>query len=164
MISPTTSAARPKRNRGQALVEFAVVFPILAVIFLGLIDMGRAIFTYNTLAESARQAARLAIVDQTVSDVQGQAMASGATLGLAASNVDVCFKTATTSQQDCSSSTNNCPVLTREIGCLAIVRTHVAYAPMTPVIAIFWNSISLSSTSVASIENVCPAGSVTTCS
>ena len=153
-----------RSGRGQALVEFAIVLPVIVVIILALLDLGRAIYSYNTLAQASRQAARTAIVNQVTSDVQNQAIASGATLGLAASNVDVCFKTATSTQTDCSSTTNNCAQATRTIGCLAIVRTHIAYAPMTPVVSILFSTINLSSTSIEPIEYVCPEGTATTCS
>ena len=155
---------RRRRGRGQALVEFAIVFPIMALVTLGLLDLGRAIFTYNTLSQAARQAVRTAIVNQQTSVVRTQAINSGATLGLVTSNVDVCFKTSSSGQTNCSSpATDNCPRRARDIGCLAIVRTHVNYAPMTPVISIFWSSITLSSTSIEPIEYVCPVSPATTC-
>jgi hypothetical protein len=99
-----------------------------------------------------------------VTDVRNQAIFSAPTLGLTASNVDVCFKSATTTQANCSSpGTDNCPQSDRVLGCLAIVRTHLNYRPMTPVISLIWSSISLSSTSVGSIEYVCPEGTATAC-
>jgi len=155
---------RRRRSRGQALVEFAIVFPIIALVTLGLLDLGRAIYTYNTLAQSARQAVRVAIVNQQTSVVRTQAINSGATLGLTTSNVDVCFKTSSSGQTSCASiGTDNCPRRARDIGCLAIVRTHVNYAPMTPIISIFWSSIPLSSTSIEPIEYVCPVSPATVC-
>jgi Flp pilus assembly protein TadG len=154
---------RDRHERGQALVEFALVLPVIVVIVLGLLDLGRAVYSYNTLAQSARQAARVAIVNQVTSAVRSQAIASGATLGLTAANVDVCFKTGDSTSTDCSSSSGDCPQVTREIGCLAIVRAHVSYAPMTPVVALLMSSINLSSTSVAPIEYVCPEGTATSC-
>jgi Flp pilus assembly protein TadG len=157
--------ARHKRNRsrGQALVEFAIVLPIICLAMLGLVDLGRAVYSYNTLAQSARQASRTAIVNQDVADVQSVAISSAPTLGLTATNVDVCFKTATSTQADCASTTDNCPQSTRTIGCLALVKTHMNYAPMTPFISLIWSSIPISSTSVATIEYVCPEGVATTC-
>jgi len=152
-----------RRQRGQGLVEFAIVLPVIVLVVLGLLDLGRAIYTYNTLAQAARQAARTAIVNQTTSAVQDQAIASGATLGLSTANVDVCFKTSSSTQSDCSSSTDDCPQSSRVIGCMAIVRAHVSYAPMTPVIALILSSINLSSTSSEPIEYVCPEGRATSC-
>lgn len=151
-------------QRGQALVEFAVILPIIVLVVLGLLDLGRGIFAVNTLAQAARQANRTAIVDQDVSRVKAVAIASAPTLGLSTGNVDVCFKQPTTAQTGCSSpAIDDCPQSTRDIGCLAIVRAHLNYTPLTPVISLFWSSLQLSSTSIGPIEYVCPYGTQTTC-
>jgi len=55
---------RRRRDRGQALVEFAFVFPVIVLLAFGFIDVGRAVFSYNTLTNAARQAARTAAVNQ----------------------------------------------------------------------------------------------------
>jgi Flp pilus assembly protein TadG len=151
------------RRRGQALVEFAMIMPLILVIVLGLLDLGRAVFSYNTLSQAARSGSRVAMVDQNPARVRTKAIASAASLGLATSNVDVCFKTADSGQTSCSSGSDDCPESTRVIGCLAIVRAHLTYAPMTPILSIFMSSISLSSTSIEPIEYVCPEGTKTTC-
>ena len=39
-------------------MEFAVILPLLLTICFGITEFGRAIFTYNTLAKTARDAAR----------------------------------------------------------------------------------------------------------
>ena len=50
------------RERGQALLEFALILPIFAVALLGMIDVGRAIWANNAVANAAREAARYATV------------------------------------------------------------------------------------------------------
>jgi Flp pilus assembly protein TadG len=47
---------------GQALVEFALVLPVLLLLILGLIDVARAVEEENTLAFAAREGTRYAIV------------------------------------------------------------------------------------------------------
>jgi len=163
MIRPTGTRSR-RRARGQALVEFALALPLIVLAVLGLLDLGRGIFAYNTMSQSARQANRSAIVDQDTDRVKAVAVANAATLGLAPANVTVCFKTSNTTLRDCSNPTaDNCPASSRVVGCLAIVRVQMAYAPLTPVISVFWSSISVSSTSAMPIEYVCPFGTQTTC-
>jgi Flp pilus assembly protein TadG len=49
---------RRDRSRGQALVEFAFTLPIFLLIIFGLIDLGRAVYVNNSLAEAARDGAR----------------------------------------------------------------------------------------------------------
>lgn len=46
------------RQRGVAAVELALILPLLLAILFGITEFGRAIYTYNTMAKSARAAAR----------------------------------------------------------------------------------------------------------
>jgi hypothetical protein len=54
-----------KRHHGgqksQALIEFALVSPVLLLLLFGIVDIGRAIFYYDTLNHAAREGARAAI-------------------------------------------------------------------------------------------------------
>ena len=50
--------ARRHRFRGQAVVEFALVVPLLMMFVFGIIDLGRAIYTYNGVSQAAREIAR----------------------------------------------------------------------------------------------------------
>ena len=54
----------PTGDRGQSLVEFAIVFPIALALMLAVFDVGRAVFLYNGLTNAAREGVRLAIVNQ----------------------------------------------------------------------------------------------------
>jgi hypothetical protein len=152
-----------RRSRGQGLVEFAIVIPLILLAVFGILDMGRAIFTYNTLAQSARQAVRTAIVNQDESAIRSTAFGSAPTLGLTAGDVAVCFKEHDASQLNCASSSNDCPQADRVIGCLAIVEAAVDYVPMTPIIGSIIGTVQLSSTSVQPIEYVCPQAGSSTC-
>src|SRR5437899_2440915 len=53
-------SARGSRHQGQALVEFGLVLPILLLMFLGLVDFGRAFFAGVIAEQVAREGARLA--------------------------------------------------------------------------------------------------------
>ena len=57
-----TGSPRSTTENGQTLVEFALVLPIFILVVFGLVDFGRAVFNYNTLAEAAREGARVAAV------------------------------------------------------------------------------------------------------
>src|SRR5438067_13600377 len=46
-----------RSERGQALVEAALLLPILCVLAMGAIDFGRAYYTYTELANAAREGA-----------------------------------------------------------------------------------------------------------
>ena len=49
-------------ERGQALVEAALTFPLLFLIFFGIIEFSLVIFSYNTISSAAREGARYGIV------------------------------------------------------------------------------------------------------
>ncbi len=137
-----------RRSGGQSLVEFALVLPLIVLTLMGILDFGRGILAYNTLAESARQANRLAIVDQNQDRIKAVAVAHAPAVGLTAANVNVCI-TAAVTPTACGAA----PCL----GCLARVTASTTFVPITPVISlIFPSGIGLSSTSVGPIENVCP--------
>jgi Flp pilus assembly protein TadG/cell division septation protein DedD len=46
------------RTRGQALVEFALILPILLLLVAGIFDFGRALFVFSEVSNSAREAVR----------------------------------------------------------------------------------------------------------
>ena len=58
-----TSRSRDQAD-GQALVEFALILPILILLLVGIFDFGRAIYAFNTVNNAARESVRVAIVDQ----------------------------------------------------------------------------------------------------
>ena len=45
-------------ERGQSLVEFALIIPIVLLIMIGLFDLGRIVFINNSLSDGARDGAR----------------------------------------------------------------------------------------------------------
>ena len=53
---------------GQALVEFALVLPVLLLLITGLFDVARAVWQENTLAYAAREGTRYAIVHGSASE------------------------------------------------------------------------------------------------
>jgi Flp pilus assembly protein TadG len=57
-VSRGVLSQRPHGHPGQALVEFALVAPILAMLLLGATDLTRAFYTYIVLSNASREAAR----------------------------------------------------------------------------------------------------------
>jgi len=51
-------------NRGQSVVEFALILPLLLAILFGITEFGRAWMTSNLLTSAAREGARLAVVTE----------------------------------------------------------------------------------------------------
>jgi Flp pilus assembly protein TadG len=56
----TTQSARDER--GAAIVEAAIVVPLVLLIVTGIFDLGRAYQTYQVLSNAAREGARAAVV------------------------------------------------------------------------------------------------------
>ena len=54
-----------RRSRGQALVELALLVPVLAVLFLATLDLGRVFYSQITITNAAREAAFKAAEDPT---------------------------------------------------------------------------------------------------
>jgi len=48
-------------QRSQALIEFALVSPVLLLLLFGIVDIGRAVFYYDTVSHAAREGARVAV-------------------------------------------------------------------------------------------------------
>lgn len=57
------AAPRREGRRGQALVEFALVAPLLLLLTLGLVDFARAWNVYQVITDAAREGARTAVVE-----------------------------------------------------------------------------------------------------
>jgi hypothetical protein len=48
--------------RGQTLVEFGLLLPVLLMMLMGVFDIGRVVFANDMVSNAAREAARFAIV------------------------------------------------------------------------------------------------------
>jgi Flp pilus assembly protein TadG len=160
---------RRRRDRGQALVEFALVLPVITLIVFGFIDVGRFVFSYTTLTNAARQAARVAAVNQVdpvngpfecrsntpVTDVndphwtfRGCAMTAGATIGIAAGDVTVSYTAPPGSSTSCSPTVN--------VGCIATVTVVHSFDPITPMAGSILGSVSMTTTSQMPVERLFP--------
>lgn len=53
---------RARRQDGQALIEAALVIPLLLLISVGIFEFGRAYQTWQILTNAAREGARMAVV------------------------------------------------------------------------------------------------------
>lgn len=169
----TRLAARRDTDRrtgaGQSLVEFAFVFPLIAMLAFGFVDLGRAVFQQNTLADAAREAARVAAVNQVdpadgpwqchankpVEDpaapgwtFRGCAMTVGAVIGVTEADVSVAYSAPPGTTLECASQLN--------VGCIATVTIVSRYFPITPVAGTLIGPLAMSATSEMPIERLFP--------
>ena len=60
-----------ERRRGSAVVELAIVAPLLVMIFMGMVEVSRGIMVQQILTNAAREGARESIMEgASTSDVQ----------------------------------------------------------------------------------------------
>lgn len=62
----STFAKPPARTAATVAVELAIILPALLIFILGIIDMGRLIWTQTTLNHAVAQAARCGAVNATL--------------------------------------------------------------------------------------------------
>lgn len=62
---------KPRSQRSQALVEFALISPIFLLVMFGAIDISRLLYTYSAISSAARDGARTASLSSALfSDCQ----------------------------------------------------------------------------------------------
>ena len=132
-------------SRGQVLAEFAVCSLAALVILLGIIDFGRALYTYHVVSEGARLATRYAIVNGVAACAGGspdplQSYVAGASPGTSAAQMTV-TTTCPGANTGCSSSAS--PY--NGHGCLVSVTVAYSFHLIAPLISLL--TIPVSSTS-----------------
>ncbi|HHT71415.1 MAG: TadE family protein [bacterium] len=78
-----------KDTRGQTMVEFALIAPVLLLILMGMFDFGRVFHAYVTVSTVARETARYAIVRHSEKEVFDKAEESAVGLNSTKLNFDV---------------------------------------------------------------------------
>ena len=73
--------SRYRHDTGQEVVEFALVLPLLLLMIFGIMEFGIVVFTYDTIANAAREGARYGIIHPT-DDAGIEAAARALTIGL----------------------------------------------------------------------------------
>lgn len=93
-------------HNAQAMVEFALIVPLLVLVLMGIFDLGRGVYAYNVVASAAREGARYGILSPSnTTGITNQAKAN--TVGLAASAINVtvqCSDNGTSFDSTCNSN------------------------------------------------------------
>lgn len=157
---------RDGRAGGQSLVEFALVIPIIVLLVAAFVEIGRAVFAYNTIANAARQGARVAAVNQiaVLTDCdqsrpiedpsephwsyRGCAIAAAGALGITTSNVSIAYAPPPGTTLSCS------PTL--HVGCIASITVTYDYSVATPFVSLFIGPFTMTQTSNMPLERVFP--------
>lgn len=54
-----------QENKGQSMVELALVLPLILLLLMGVVEFGRMFHTYLVLTQGSREGARLAVVGES---------------------------------------------------------------------------------------------------
>jgi Flp pilus assembly protein TadG len=131
-----------KRTKGQAMTEFALAFPLILLVSMGIIEFGRFFFTYVSVYNAAREAARFGsaagmteagvphYLDCTA--IEKRAMDIGFFAGLTANNIDVRYDTGPNDE----TAFNNLPACPAIIPAGARISIQVTsnYRPIVPLV------------------------------
>lgn len=83
----------PRRRRGAALVEFAIVLPLILIFLIALIEIGRGLMTTSLLTEAARAGCRAGVLPAaTNSQVNAAVTGKTKNLGFTAPTVKIFVK------------------------------------------------------------------------
>lgn len=143
-----------KRNhwkRGASLPETVIVMSVLMFLLLGIIDFGRALYTYSFVAQTARQSARWLIVRGTNCTVVSPCNATNdnlksyaQSLSIGATNASNISASATSTQSGCGTAPPFAP------GCAVTVTVTYPFNFMFPFLP---TGISMSSSSTMQQAN-----------
>lgn len=112
-----------RRQRGVAAVEFALVAALFFTLLIGIMEMGRVLFYWNSAAEATRLGARLAVVcdlNDTTIKTRMQTMLSI----LKTTDIQIVYEPA-------SCTVANCDSVTVSIQPTVPVATFIPYVPLS---------------------------------
>jgi Flp pilus assembly protein TadG len=69
-----------KNQKGQALVEFAVILPLLLLLIMGIIEFGLMLNSYLTVRNVSREGARAGIVGSTNAEIENTIISASPSL------------------------------------------------------------------------------------
>jgi Flp pilus assembly protein TadG len=113
-----------KREKGQSLVEVAILFPIMLLLLMGVVDLGRAYYAMVALNDAAEEGALYAAIEpDNLTEIQNRAV--HATSGL------ITFAAADVTRKPTSGFTAGGPVT---------VTVTYDFELYTPIIQTFFDS------------------------
>ena len=148
------SRRRDASRRGQSLVEFGLILPIFLLLVFGIIDFGRAVFAYSTLNNAAREAARVAVVDQVTAHITDEAIKQAYALDVVAGDVSLDWRSAFNldTPNSCSGFVGNSQVVT----CTLIITVNHEWTAATPIIGSIIGPLDIAGESQMIVEFACP--------
>ncbi|WP_018086675.1 TadE/TadG family type IV pilus assembly protein [Desulfurispora thermophila] len=78
-----------RSQRGQTLVEMAIILPLLILLLMATIEFGRIFFTYLSITNATREAARSTVISEQKDDAAIRQRVLDAASWLTAQNITV---------------------------------------------------------------------------
>lgn len=145
-------------HRGQALVELALIVPVLAALFLATLDLGRLYYSTITVTNAAREAALEATVHPS-SYVAGTCDPDTSSVVCAAVN-EAASSWVTVAPSDVTMTCT--PACTKDYGNEVTVTVTGSFKLLTPLIAAFTGGQNITLTSTAKADVIEVPAPVTT--
>jgi len=142
------------RSRGQALVEFAVVIPIVLLLMLALFDAGRAVIFYTELTNASRVGARVAMVNQShdASCTKQTYKCAAADIATSTGITAASIPAAVFKDGDGNTVLPTADACRVYGACSATVSASYAFTPVTPFVTNVIGPINLSASTTMTIE------------
>ncbi len=138
-------------RRGQSLAEFALVLPVLLLIALLGLDLGRAYFSWVTLTNAARVAANYAALNPDASFAAGSTYDT--LLRGDATNAACVITGAAPPQPVFADSTLDANATTKDLGDNVTVTVSCPFSVLTPIVrSITGNPLTISASSSFTIR------------
>jgi Flp pilus assembly protein TadG len=140
------------RSLGQALLEFALILPVILLIIIVFIDLARVVFSYAALNNAVREGARYATVHlfadstQRTSDIQQRVASLVTAPRLDPNNVSIY----------CDQNTTN---LSNPCDAYVTVSAHLQVTPVVGFLAKIWGDGSSINITAQSTMQMTPYGS-----
>lgn len=130
------------RQQGVAAVEFALIASVFFTLLIGIMEMGRLLFYWNTAVEATRLGARIAVVcDKDASQIKSKMNALFPTIS--SSDISVSYL-----PDACTAST--CTSVTVSIGSSVSIATYIPFVPLSLTLPQFATTLTRESMSSAS--------------
>jgi Flp pilus assembly protein TadG len=137
-----------RRQRGQALTEFALVMPILLLVLMAVIDFGWAIFNYAQLYNSLREGLRYASVPgekasspqyKNCSGIKSRITALAGSSGVKSTNITITYDTGSTATQVGTCTTSFAQSGSRDVqnGDRIVINVNLNLQFLTPIMRPF---------------------------
>jgi len=129
-MNPRACPVPPKRRkqRGAAMVEFAIVAAVFCTVLLGVFEFARVLYYWNTASEAVRLGARIAVVCDADASVIKSKITALLPL-LSSSNVSLSY-TPSGCDSDPATARSSCTFVSVSVNNVS-VQTMIPFVPIT---------------------------------